>query len=68
MDEILLLKGDRLEKPRTISLPLRREVYDWLYSIAGPNVCPVTRVARAIIEDAFDRRDRLSDQEVPGNE
>lgn len=52
----ILSKGDRLVKPRTISLPLRREVYDWLASIAAPNACPVTRVARAIIEDAFDRR------------
>ncbi len=60
----ILSKGDRLVKPRTISLPLRREVYDWLASIAAPNSCSVTRVARAIIEDAFDHRDLASDQEV----
>lgn len=65
MDEILLSKGDRLEKPRTVSVPLRRDVYNWLSKIAASECRPVSWVIRALAEDAFDNR---SDQEVSGNE
>lgn len=50
----ILKKGDRLEKPRTVSVPLRRDVYDWLSSIAAIELCPVSRIIRALVEDAFD--------------
>lgn len=72
MDEILK-KGGRLVKPRTISLPLRCEVYDWLVSVAAEKGYPTTFIARSIIEDAYDRREqffapKLLQEEVTGNE
>lgn len=70
MQEILQ-KGFRLEKPRTVSVPLRRDVYDALSRIGTANGhIPVSRVICAIAEDFVDRLpvDMDSDQEVADNE
>lgn len=64
----ILKKGDRLEKPRTVSVPLRRDVYNWLSSIAAVEHCSVSRVIRALVEDAFDYGEHPADPEVTDNE
>ena len=65
MEEILF-KASRLEKPRTVSVPMRRGIYDILSRIAISNRCSVSCVVRAIVEDFCDRLP--ADQEVTGNE
>lgn len=70
MEEILS-KAYRLEKPRTVSVPLRRDVYETLSRIGTANGhIPVSSVVRAIVEDFYDRIpvDPDPDQEVTGNE
>lgn len=63
----ILEKGGRLEKPRTVSVPLRRDVYNWLSSIAAVEHCPVSWVIRALVEDAFDEHPVVP-KGVSGNE
>ena len=64
MEEILV-KAARLEKPRTVNVPMRRGIYDVLSRIAISNRCSVSSVVRAIVEDFCDRLP--SDQEVSGD-
>ena len=51
----IVSKGLRLRPPKTISLQLRPEVYDWLCCLSDELHCAVGVLARGILEDAFDK-------------
>jgi len=68
MDEILE-KGKRLKHPKTVSVALRPEVYDWLSSIGVVSGRSVAYVIRALVEDAYDYGEHPDPaQEVSGDE
>ena len=68
MEEILE-KGKRLRLPKSVSVSLRPEVYDWLSEVAVSCRKSVNYVIRSLVEDAYDQVDHPDpDQEVPGDE
>ena len=67
MEEILE-KGKRLKHPRSVTVQLRLDVYDWLCSIANLRGNTVGFVIRALIEDYYDYAEHPDPaQEVPGD-
>lgn len=51
----LLAKARRLRTPKTVSVSIRPEVYEWLKKLAESVEIPCTVAARAVLEDAYDR-------------
>lgn len=55
--EKIIEKAGRLQRPKNLAVQLRPDVYEWLYDVGrciGGMPSPAT-VARALLEDAFDR-------------
>lgn len=51
----LLAKARRLSSPKTVSVALRPEVYQWLKELVGSAGIPVSAAVRSCVEDAYDR-------------
>ena len=51
----LLAKARRLSSPKTVSVALRPEVYQWLKELGGSAGLPVSVVVRSFVEDGYDR-------------
>ena len=61
----LLAKARRLRTPKSVSVSIRPEVYEWLKTLAESADIPCTIAARAVLEGAYDRYcDAALDPEV----
>lgn len=65
--EDLLSKSMRLENPRTIYIKLRPCVYAFYAKLSRSVHCNVPVLARAVLEDFYDRH-CVSSEEVSGDE
>lgn len=61
-------KAGRLRSPKCISVPLRREVYDFLSSAAAKEMCSTVALIRGILEDVYDFYSGKPSEEVPGDD
>ena len=66
--EDLVSKGMRLKKTRSLNVPLRGEVYDWLISYSLDLKCGPSLLVRGLIEDFYDQHKHDPAPAGPGKE
>lgn len=60
LDRKLIANGLRLDKPRSVSIKLRPEVYAWLADESDSMKCALEVLVRGLIEDAYDSHKKPS--------